>query len=320
MKHCTLFIFLLFSGFQVFSQTFISDSLMDILVESGFANKNFIPKGKTKNNIRIGKWNDYTFEFIYTYLQNEDETVDSELAHLLIQSTGNYSDNQKEGLWKFNAIEEGTLKKYHIADVNYKKGQKDGPIIYYYSNGTKAAKGTCKNDILHGNYTVYFKTGEVARNFNIVEDRIEGLLTYFYRSGEKKVELNYLNGIRSGDYTGYYKSGVIKSKMYYVNDTLQGEGIHYYLSGQIQEESIFENGHNKSWKYYYESGQLWVNKEYKDGKYYNIVELYDSSGTPLDSGTLKNGTGTVKYYTEEAKVYLIRTFDEGRVINEERFN
>lgn len=320
MKQITLVIFFLFSGFEVSAQTFISDSLMGILVDSGFANENFIPKGKTRNNVRIGIWDDFTFEFIYTYQQNEDETVDSELAHLLIQSTGKYASNQKEGLWKFNALEEGTLKKYHIADLTYKNGKRDGPVTYYYSSGSKAANGSYKDDILHGNYTVYFKTGEVARSFNLVRDRLQGVMTYFYKTGEKKVELNYINGVKSGEYTEYYKNGAIKTKMHYVNDTLQGEVIQYYSGGQIQAEGVCENGKYKSWKYYYESGQLWVHREYKDGKIYNIKELYDSSGVPLDSGTLKNGTGTVKYYTENAQVYLIRTFEQGRVIHEEQFD
>ncbi len=301
------------------AQNYISDSLMSIYVESGIADQKFIPEGKSKNDVKVGKWIDYTFEFMYTYQQN-DEIVDASFEHLLIQSTGKYSNGLKSDMWRFNAIEEGTFKKYHIADVTFKEGKKDGPITLYYSSGEKAATGNYNNELLHGTFTVFYKTGEVASRFNIVDDRIQGILTYFYRTGEKKASLHYTTGIRSGEYTVYYKNGLIKTKKHYVNDTLQGEATQYYPSGGIQEKAIYKNGEFQSWKYYYESGQLWVHKEYKDGRYYNILELYDSSGNPLDHGTLKDGTGTVKYYTEDAKVYFIRTFEDGRIINEERFD
>ncbi len=301
------------------AQNFISDSLMSIYVESGVANQNFMPEGKSKKDIRVGKWVDYTFEFIYTYHKNND-VVDEYFEHLLIQSKGKYSNGQKSGLWRFNAVEEGTFVKYHIADVTFIGGKKTGPITLFYSSGEKAAEGTYKNDLLQGTYTVFYKSGEVVRRYNIVEDRVQGILTYFYKTGEVKVEMNYSDGKRSGEYIGYYKSGAIKTKKKYVNDTLQGEGIQYYPNGQVQEESVYYNGKFKSWKYYYESGQLWVHKEYENGKYHNILELYDSSGNPLDFGTLKDGTGTVKYYTEDSKVYLIRTFDKGVVVNEERLD
>ena len=291
---------------------------MAIHVESGYANENFVPKGKSKKDTRIGNWDDYTFEFILTYKQSED-LINEYYEHLLIFSTGKYTDGKKDGNWKFYAIEAETMKRIHIANVNYINDKKEGAAIYYYSSGEKAAVGTFQNDLLQGEFTTYFKTGEIARISNLVDDQIEGELIFKYMSGETKAVYNYINGLKSGVYLTYYKNGAIKSTKHYVSDTLVGPGIQYYPNGKIQEEAMFEQGKISHLKYYYESGQLWVSKVYQDGKYFNVLELYNSEGNPLDFGTLKDGTGTVKYYTDDAKVYLIRTFEDGVIMNEEKF-
>lgn len=319
MRKISCFVFLLLCCSNAQSQTFISDSVMTILVESGYASKNFIPEGKLKKGERIGTWIDYSFEFILVYVQNPNETIDESFEHLLIQSTGKYSNNQKNGVWKFNAIDETTYQKYHIADVTYKNGKKEGPITLYYSEGTKASAGTCSNDLLDGAFTIYYKSGEVERKYISVKDHIQGRLTYYYKTGEEKMTIDLIDGRRNGEMIGYYKNGDVKSRRTYKNGIVQDTCWFYYPNGKVQEESIYKNGEVTHLKYYYDSGQLWVSKEYKDGNYHNVLELYDSSGKPLDFGTLLNGTGTVKYYTEKATVYLITTYENGQIVNEERF-
>lgn len=302
------------------AQNFISDSLMNVYIESGVAKTNFIPDGSEKNGVKVGKWKDYTFEIIVTYKQSEDGIVDENLDHLLIQSVGKFVDGTKNGLWEFYAVEEGTFKKYHIADVTYRNGKRNGPIIYYYSSGEKAAEGMYENDMQQGIMTVYFKTGERNRVYGQKNDKIQGTLIFFYITGEKKKTINFDRGIRNGESTGYYTNGAIKSKQQFVHDTIQGTSTHYYPDGKIQEEGVYKNGLITSLKYYYSSGQLWVHREYFEGKEHNILELYDAQGKPLDFGTLKDGNGLVNYYTEDAKIYLKRTYSEGEIINEERFD
>lgn len=305
---------------KTFSQEYISDSLMSVFVESGFANEHFIPKGKLKNGERVGKWTDYSFEFIPTYEQDENEIIDEWYEHILICSEGKYVRNQKNGVWKFFALEGRALNKYHIADVTFKNDEKNGPVTLFYSTGEKAAETFYKNGLLHGEYTMFYKTGEVVRKYEMVEDTMQGQLTFFYRTGERKLTMNFIDGIRTGESKGYYKNGDIKSTKTYVDDSVQGFCTFYYPNGKIQEVGLYKNGILTSLKYYYESGQLWVSKVYRKGKYFNVLELYDSEGNSLDFGTLKDGTGTVKFYTQDAEVYLIRTYEEGEIINEEYFD
>ena len=73
------------------------------------------------------------------------------------------------------------------------------------------------------------------------------------------------------------------------------------------------------YRYYYENGQLWVEKEYRNERLWNIAGSYDSKGKSKDTGTLKDGNGTVLFYTEEGKIYLIQTLQNGHVMKEEKF-
>lgn len=319
MKQLLITLHLALWSFNSQAQTYISDSLMSIYVESGLANKKFIPKGKLKEGVRVGKWEDYTFEFIHTYWQNED-IIDVRFDHLLIKSTGNYVNGEKSGLWKFYAVEEGTFKKTQIAEVTYKNGKRQGQITFYYSSGETAATGNNENELLQGVLTVFYKTGELARKANVEQGQVQGVMTHYYRTGEKKGEVNFNNGMQNGASKFYYTNGAIKTNYNYVNDTLQGACFNYYPNNNVQQEAIYENDTITTLKYFYESGQLWVYKEYKNGTYYNVLALFDVTGKPLDYGTLKDGTGTVKYYTENAKVYLIETYKDGTIINEERFD
>jgi antitoxin component YwqK of YwqJK toxin-antitoxin module len=293
---------------------------MSIFVESGFANEHFIPKGDSENGERVGKWSDYSFEFIPTYEQDENDIIDEWYDHLLIRSEGKYVGNEKIGLWKFYALEGRVLKKYHIADVTFNNNEKNGPVTLFYSTGEKAAETFYKKGLMHGEYTVFYKTGEVARKYEMVKDTTQGELTFFYRTGERKLTMNFIDGTRTGESKGYYKNGDLKSTKTYVDDTVQGFCTYYYPNGKTREEHIYKDGVLTSLKYYYESGQLWISKVYRKGKYFNVLELYDYKGNYLDYGTLKDGTGTVKFYTHDAKVYLIRTYEDGEVINEEYFD
>jgi antitoxin component YwqK of YwqJK toxin-antitoxin module len=74
-----------------------------------------------------------------------------------------------------------------------------------------------------------------------------------------------------------------------------------------------------TYKYYYENGQLWVEKEYKNGLLMNVIGNFDPKGNHRDKGTIKDGNGTVNYYTEEGKVYSRQTFQEGKKIMEETY-
>lgn len=316
MKKQLLLLLSFVLSLNVISQQFVNDSLMEIYLESGAANKNFRAEGKTIDNKRIGKWTDYTFEFVITYHEVNDETT-SRGEHLLIQSTGKYFKNEKSGVWKFYAVEAETFDKYHIADVTFKNGVLEGAFTYYFSTGEKAAESNYKNGKADGVVKEYYKSGELAQKYFLVENIVQSTHIIFFKSGNIKSKVNYIDNLREGVEVKFYENGNMRQKRFYINDNLEGDSEIFYPSGKVQELAIYDKNKVKQIKYYYESGQLWVSKVYQDEKYYNVLELYDSEGKPLDFGTLKDGNGTVKYYNHNAEVYRIRTFKNGKIVKDE---
>src|SRR5690606_8730385 len=98
-------------------------------------------------------------------------------------SMGKYVKGEKSGLWKFYAVEEGSFKKYKIADVTYKNDKREGPVTFYYSSGEVAATGNNENELLQGVLIVFYKTGELARKANFDKDQIQDVMTHYYKTG-----------------------------------------------------------------------------------------------------------------------------------------
>lgn len=318
-----LIIFILLAPLHVsFSQSFITDSLMGIYVKNGYAAKNFVPKGKKDAlNRPTGKWTEYTFQSIQFFEENdENDGVDSYLIHVLLQSKGEYDSGKKTGVWKFYVLEEKSLKKYHLADMTFVRNDIEGPVIYYFLSGEKASEGNFVRNVKTGPTSDYYKSGNVFSKYELVRDNIHGDFTSYYPTGEVKTNVNYINGKREGEQTVYYANGSIKTKWNFSSGKFNGLSQHFYPNGKIREESKYVDDEIVDYKYFYDTGQLWVQREYKDKEIFNIIELNDKNGISMDFGTLKDGNGTIIFYTQEGKVYLIRTLENGIEVKEEHFD
>jgi len=275
---------------------FLKDSIMDAYMKSGYADKHFMPKGKEdKNGLRQGKWKDYEVINDFEYI-SIDGKPEQEFGYFLLYQEGEYLNDKRVGKWKFFAIEDKSFKKILQQEVTYNNGEKEGPYKYFYPSGKIGIVGTNTSGIWDGETKSYYESG------NLYGTRF------------------YIKGSATGRHTYLYSNGNLKFEQNFYNDTLEGLVQHYYPNGNIEESFNCKKGEiHGEYKYFYESGQLWVNREYVDGKVFNILELYDSEGNTLDFGTLKDGTGTVKYYTLDQKIYMIRTFENSEMIKEEEF-
>ncbi|MBS2099617.1 toxin-antitoxin system YwqK family antitoxin [Carboxylicivirga linearis] len=87
----------------------------------------------------------------------------------------------------------GNLKYYHPNGELWKTGKMQngkevGDWIYYYSNGVKSSEGTYQNGLRHGDYKMYFKTGELMESgrysFNVITES-----THYLKNGQIDSEL-----------------------------------------------------------------------------------------------------------------------------------
>jgi antitoxin component YwqK of YwqJK toxin-antitoxin module len=297
IKPSLIFLGLLLS-FSLFSQqkVFVVDSIMNDYMESGYANKHFMPKGKyDKYEKRTGKWKDYEVDYENVFVLSESGVPLVKSGVYLVYGKGEFLRGNRIGEWKLYVLEDKSFKKIHFKTVQYRDGKEEGIATYHFPSSGLAAKANYERGELQGEFIQY------------------------YESGQQSVLLNFSDSKRTGKQMGYFPSGKLQWEKNYVEDSLDGLEIHYYENGNIQWSQEYKLGkEHGTYKYYHENGQVWTEKIYENDLLMEMVGSYTSSGEKLDAGTLKNGNGTVKYYKRTGEVYLIETYENGVVVSEDR--
>jgi antitoxin component YwqK of YwqJK toxin-antitoxin module len=299
MKHLLKSVFLLFSiiglGSPAFSQqkTFVKDSIMLGYMKSGYSNTHFKPEGKTdKDSNRQGKWKDYEVRKDYA-LVDIDNKPKQIRGYFLVYGEGKYVDNKKDGDWDFYVIEDISFKKILQKHVHYQKGIRTDEFKYYFPNGKVAQIGKYENNNIQGEVKAYYSNGSLYGLIHYKDNKKEGTDTYYYPNGVTKIQISFKGDSINGEYTSYYENKTLQEKSY---------------SNMGSPDSTY--------RYYYSNGQLWIEKKYNNGLLMNVTGSYDQQGKPRDKGTLKDGTGTVNYYTEDGTLYNTQTYKDGKMISE----
>ena len=153
---------------------------------------------------------------------------------------GNFSGYMKKGL------PSGVWEEYNngvlISKSTYHKGDLEGLLINYYSNGSIKETGHVKNNKWIGKYIEYYDNGIIRE------------------------EKNYLDGKLEGNALLYFKNGKIKESKFYKSDKLNNEFLYYYNNGQLWIKSNYHKGKLNGDRFiYYEDGSLEKKETYKDG-------------------------------------------------------
>lgn len=290
----SLSIYFLCLGLQAQSIEFVKDSLMDKYMKSGFASKHFVPLGNyDEEGKRTGMWKDYFNWYFYANIMKEDLPV-KVYGSFLLYGEGIYKGGERDSIWTVYTIEDKTFNKFLHSKTRFKDGTPQGPGLLYYPDGSLAEKGTFLEGLFEGPLTRYYPDGKVFADIKFESGKWVGTHTYRYPDGGIKLQQSFIEDKNHGNYISYYRNGQLKCKTFYKLGEYHGK-----------------------YSYYYENGQLWVERIYKNGLLLEVNGNYTSTGEEQDKGTLKNGTGTVKFYSEEGKLYLIHTYKEGKLESKE---
>ena len=186
----------------------------------------------------------------------------------------------------------------------------EGKGMYIYKDD-KYYIGKFKQNLRHGNGTLYYPSGKILYRGNFVNDKFEREGQYFWEKGEYYIG-SFKNGLIHGKGKLHYKNGTIKYEGNFVNDKFEGEGkyiyeneyyyigqfknglkegkgILYYSDGRIEYEGDFKEGkfHGQG-KYYYENGDYYIG-EFKNGDCDGKGIEYNKKGEVLLEGNWKNG-------------------------------
>ncbi|MBI34697.1 MAG: hypothetical protein CMP67_04955 [Flavobacteriales bacterium] len=251
-------------------------------------NGNIASEGKFKGGQRYGTWKDYYYDGSLAYKYNYkggsfhgdyvqfdkkgDTLVYRTYNNGLLHGVDKDYTNDNRVLWE-HVFKKGKLKKYYNYGPNgelLSSGKKEYVLNDRF--GYKYIEGTKKGNKFHGEYTVYFKNGNVS---------------------EKR---NYVKGVLSGEYKEYYSWGGIDQEMYYKDDKLHGEYKSYYDNGKKHAEGQYVEGEKAGlWKYYHPNGNLYKEVYFIDGKSDGHVTIYSITGEKRSNYFYK---GDVLYKTE----------------------
>lgn len=210
-----------------------------------------------------------------------------------IQSEGMYKNDLKVGLWKqYDDVTLCCLAKTET----FVDGLGEGEFTEYYRGGEIKYKGFYVKGKKKGEGKEFYKNGKIKE----IENFDTGEITQFFENG--KVEKNgfvkygeYISE-RSGEWKEYHENGKLKSIGIYSASNRTGKWQLYHDNGQLEGTGIYKDDGvplPDSWTTHNRSGQ-------KDG--INIPQPQESDYKLLCAhiGTRAKASTETKYFTEYA--------------------
>ena len=129
-----------------------------------------------------------------------------------ISSQGKYSDQKKDGKWKFfSETTDGCL----ISEDEYYGNIRNGISVKYYPDGTIAERLRYINDKKDGEWLQYYEDGNIFLKSNYSGGMLNGKFEVFYQNGRLQYTGFYKNNLRDGKWLIYNENGTLKYEINY---------------------------------------------------------------------------------------------------------
>jgi antitoxin component YwqK of YwqJK toxin-antitoxin module len=143
--------------------------------------------------------------------------------------------------------------------------------------------------------------------------KFNGPWHYYSKTGKVIAECNYKNGYQNGVFKKYYPNGKTESLLPMKDGYINGLMKTYDDHGTLVFDALIKyNRYDGPVHYYHTNGKHFVTRIYKFGVLWEIKQLQDRNGKPLDPGTYYQGTGTMKIYNEFGGCVMIAEYKRGR--------
>jgi antitoxin component YwqK of YwqJK toxin-antitoxin module len=139
---------------------------------------------------------------------------------------------------------------------------------------------------------------------------------YYYKNGNIESEVVFVDNKKHGVEKTYFEDGKLKESITWVNGVQEGETKSYDDDGGYFTGSYKNGKFDGLWKGFYPDGSPKVENLWQEGRLIEVRFYNSPTGTPLDKGTLINGSGTRKTYNNQGKLESIITYEEGKFVSE----
>ena len=136
----------------------------------------------------------------------------------------------------------------------------------------------------------YYPTGELHKEYKVVDGKMNGVYKEFYKKGNIKLKHIFESGQKKDSSVYYYKTPEDKIKFirYWLTDSNTKE-VNFSIKGEIESEGflIYDSIRLGKWNYYKNNKQLYKTQEYRivNGKSYVNQEWHmNRAGDTLNYG------------------------------------
>lgn len=157
---------------------------------------------------------------------------------------------------------------------------------------------------------IYINRGQLIHEFKFAQSEKEW---------EKEEPIGQLiSGRKSGEWKRYFKNGHLESIENYRNDTLHGRQLIYYPDGQLYIKRNYFNGKEiDSTVWYHSNGQI-HSEEFRDslGRKQGLFKIYYLNGQPSQIAYSKDGKldGESRSFYNNGQPWDIREYKLGKSI------
>lgn len=195
---------------------------------------------------------------------------------------------------------DGNVLEYHYSNgilVELNRKLSNGIMIensFFYPNGKKSREIT------------WYKNGIIryVHNYNI-NGNLNNVDAHYSEKGILVIKESYLNGKKDGEWKRWYDNGELKEVKYYRNNIEDSLYVSFYPNGNKKEEGYYN---------YLPSDTALVSKIdsilFEDAETMEIQVILNEYIKPKD--------GIWKYYKDDGKLFIIKTFENGELLKEEK--
>ncbi|MDB2489443.1 hypothetical protein N9X38_03395 [Gammaproteobacteria bacterium] len=198
----------------------------------------------------------------------------------VLEEEGSYKDEKQHGIWKYYDDKKNIkLKK------EFMNGEVLSEIAFsYHDNGFIKFKGYRKDSKFNGYAEWFSSDGSMRMKGNLKDNYLNGWVEGYYPNGQKEFRRHYNDGEIEINLSSYFDldgQSLINGSIYY-----------YYPNNQLMFDYVVKNGmRNGLYQRFYQSGQVYLRRNYIDGKIVGLDEEFDEDGNLIDK---KNEFGIVK--------------------------
>lgn len=240
------------------------------------------------------------------YFEVSDESRDDymEMVKLTAIVKEKFEEETKE-------IERRKLQEQALAGElgEFVNGKKQGVWTEYWSDGTVKQKVNYVNGNINGSYKIFYDS-----NWKVTNDINEFT---FYRNQEWK------NGVMNLEIEDFYKNGALQMSGTLVSpesEKLEGEVRYYNEDGGLsQVKTILGGKRHGEQTFYYSSGNISSIKFWNNGRL-SWEKQFKENGEQRDSGTFKDGNGTIIIYNKDETIKIVRHYENWKKKREDFYD